>query len=206
MAKIKNDYFKLIEQQVEYSVKASEMLAHIVENYSLDDILSHRQSIHTIEHTADELHHDILTKLSAEFITPIDQEDILGLVQIVDDITDALDEVVLDCYMYRVSKLPEYASQMSKIVCKCVLALLEAVKELKNFKKPAQLRTYLVDLNSIENESDIVYCEAIHSLFGSTDDCKTLIAHKAIYESFESCCDLCEHAADVIEQIIIKNT
>ena len=29
---------------------------------------------------------------------------------------------------------------------------------------------------------------------------------KAIYESLENCCDLCEHASDVIEQIIIKNT
>lgn len=36
-------------------------------------------------------------------------------------------------------------------------------------------------------------------------DAKTLIGHKEIYDSLEECCDLCEHAADVIEQII-KNT
>lgn len=29
---------------------------------------------------------------------------------------------------------------------------------------------------------------------------------KAVYDSLENCCDLCEHAADVIEQIIMKNT
>ena len=28
----------------------------------------------------------------------------------------------------------------------------------------------------------------------------------AVYECLENCCDLCEHAADVIDQIIIKNT
>lgn len=55
--------------------------------------------MHDIEHRADEIHHDILKKLSTEFITPIEQEDILCLVQIIDDITDALDEVILDVYI-----------------------------------------------------------------------------------------------------------
>ena len=35
---------------------------------------------------------------------------------------------------------------------------------------------------------------------------KTLLGTKAVYEGLESCCDLCEHVADVIEQVIIKNT
>ena len=63
--------------------------------------------MHNIEHKADEIYHDILTRLSAEFITPIDQEDILRLVQIIDDVTDALDEVVLDCYMFHIDELPD---------------------------------------------------------------------------------------------------
>ena len=37
-------------------------------------------------------------------------------------------------------------------------------------------------------------------------DIRAVFGGKAIYESLENCCDLCEHAADVIDQIIIKNT
>ena len=162
--------------------------------------------MHAIEHEADVLHHDILTKLTAEFITPIDQDDILRLVQIIDDVTDALDEVILEFYMYHIDEVPAYATEISKIVNRCVKALHNATKELKNFKKPDALRPLLIDVNNMESEADAEYIKAIHELFAADAPQKTLLAHKEVYESLEECCDLCEHAADVIEQIIIKNT
>lgn len=206
MAKIKNDYFKLVEQQVEYCVQASDFLQEILCNYSVQSLPEQRAKMHDIEHKADEIHHDILRRLSAEFITPIDQEDILGLVQIIDEVTDALDEVVMDFYMYQVDRVPAAAPEQSQIINRCVKALYEAAKELKNFKKPENLRKRLIEVNTIESEADEVYVEAIHKLFGSETESKVLIGHKEIYESLENCCDLCERAADVIEQIIIKNT
>ena len=206
MAKIKNDYFKMVEQQVEYCVKASDFLQEIFCDYSAQNIPAQREKMHEIEHKADEVHHDILHKLSAEFITPIDQEDILRLVQIIDEVTDALDEVVLDFYMYQIDKLPAAAPELSKIINRCVKALYEAAKELKNFKKPSKLREKLIEVNTIESAADAVYVEALHKLFGTENESKVLIGHKAIYESLENCCDRCESAADVIEQIIIKNT
>lgn len=204
--KNKNDYFKLAEEQVACCVEAAELLEQILGDYSVEGLQERRDQMHRIEHKADEIHHDILTRLSAEFITPIDQEDILHLVQIIDDVTDALDEVVFECYMFRVDKIPESVPELSQIVCRCVKALAGAVKELKNFKKPEQLRAKLIEANTIESEADAVYVEAIHKLFGEETDSRKLIGSKAVYDCLESCCDLCEHAADVIEQIIIKNT
>lgn len=206
MAKKTNDYFKLIEEQTACCVKASDLLERILSEYSADRIEEYRAEMHAIEHTADEIHHDILSRLSTEFITPIDQEDILRLVQIVDDITDAIDEVILELYMYHVDALPEYSRKMSGTVNRCVKALNNAAAELKNFKKPKTLRTLLIRVNEIEGEADELYTLAIRALFGSDGDTKLLIGGKAVYESLESCCDLCEHASDVIEQIVIKNT
>ena len=161
--------------------------------------------MHEIEHTADEVHHDILKKLSAEFITPIDQEDILHLVQIIDDITDALDEVIMDIYMYHIDVIPGRAVELSEVVNKCVKSLDEAAENLRNFKKPEKLHALLIKVNDIEIEADKIYMDAIHELFGSDVNWKTLIGVKAVYEGLENCCDLCEHAADVIEQVIVKN-
>ena len=96
MAKNRNDYFSLAETQVSYCVRAAVLLECIFRDYSADESSLHRENIHAIEHEADGVHHDILTRLSTEFITPIDQEDILRLVQIIDDVTDSLDEVVLE--------------------------------------------------------------------------------------------------------------
>ena len=206
MAKNRNDYFELAKVQASYCVKAAELLSQILENYASCDLEKSRAQMHEIEHSADDIHHDILSSLSAEFITPIDQEDILRLVQIIDDVTDALDEVVLECYMFHITELPTEMPVISGIVCRCVKALYDAVAELKSFKKPEKLRTLLVNVNTIEGEADAAYVEAIHALFGNESDQRRLIGCKAVYECLENCCDLCEHAADVIDQIIIKNT
>lgn len=199
MAKKNNDYFAMIKKQSAYCVEASNLLEEILCKFNAESINAYREQMHEIEHAADEIHHDILNRLSTEFITPIDQEDILRLVQIIDDITDALDEVILDVYMYHIDVIPEETGRLSQVVNRCVKSLHEATGELKNFKKPDTLRALLVKVNDIETEADEVYIEAVHKLFGSGADEKTLLGVREMYESLESCCDLCERAADVIE-------
>ncbi len=206
MAKKKNDYFELLVNQAEFCVRAAKFLEESLCNFSAEKVNEIHSRMHQIEHSADVLHHDILTRLSTEFITPIDQEDILRLVQIIDDVTDALDEVTHDFYMYGIKELPNGVEAFSKLVSSCVNSLFDAVSELKNFKKPEQLREKIIEMNNSETQADTVYTDSIHALFESDADPKTLISTNKIFDSLENCCDLCEHAADIIEQIIIKNT
>lgn len=206
MAKIKNDYFKLIEKQLSYCVSASDLLSEILTLATPENIAAYKEKMHDIEHQADDIHHSILSSLSAEFITPIDQEDILHLVQMIDDITDAIDEVVMKFYMFDVKEIPSAAVALSNQVKNCVSALGNAGSELKNFKEPEKLRTYLIDVNTYESEADDIYFEAMRDLFTGNNDFKKILGHRSIYDSLEECCDLCEHASDIIEQIIIKNT
>lgn len=206
MAKQRNDYFQLILNQVAYCVKAADLLETLLAGYEAASLEERRAAMHRIEQEADEVYHDILNRLSVEFITPIDREDILHLVQIIDDVTDALDEVVLECYMFHVQTLPAQVSALAAAAGRCVRALETALTELKNFKKPENLRRLLVEVNTIEGEADGLYTEAIYRLFETESDGKKLISGKALYDSLENCCDLCEHAANVVDQIIIKNT
>lgn len=206
MAKKKNDYFKLMEEQVSYCVRAAELLEDIIANFSVETINKHRDEMHEIERAGDDIHHDIVTRLTSEFITPIDQEDILRLVQLIDDITDAVDEVVQNFYMYHVTEVNEDAILLSKLVNKCVKAFGMVVGEMKNFKKPDGIKNFVQTVNITESEADDVYTEAMHRLFASDADYRALITNRKIYSSLEACCDMCEDAADVVEQIIIKNT
>ncbi len=206
MGRKDNNYFKMLEEQVGYCVRAAALLEEILGNVTQESIGDYCEQMHALEHRADELHHDILTRLLAEFITPIDREDILQLVQIVDDITDALDEVVINFYMFCAKRVPPHALDMCALVKRCVGALLSACGELHNFKKPGKLRGELIEVNTAESEADACYIEAVHALFSGEADARTLLCDKAIYDNLEQCCDLCEHAADVIAHIVIKNT
>lgn len=207
MVRKNNDYFALITRQTACCVRAAALLEEILCHFRAEELPTYRQQMHELERQADGIQHDILTRLVTEFITPIDQEDILRLVQLIDDITDALDEVILELYMYHMTAIPADAPALCALVRRCVDTLHQAAGELKSYKKPEALRRLLVQVKSIETEADQRYTEAVHRLFAApAADGRVLLGAKAVYERLEDCCDLCEHAADVIEQVIIRNT
>ena len=206
MAKKTNEYFLLIEQQAAICVEAAALLENILTEYSAAGMAVHRVEMHAVERRADGICHDIRNRLSAAFITPIDQEDILHLAQLLDDVTDALDEVALECYMFRLAELPAGAPAFAGLTRRCVGKLCEAAIELRNFRSSGRLRALLAEVNTLEEQADDAYATAIHDLFAEDAAPRTLIAGKAIFDCMEACCDLCGHAADVMDQIIIKNT
>lgn len=206
MAKKTNEYFLLIEQQAAICVEAAALLENILMEYSAAGMAVRRVEMHAVERRADGICHDIRNRLSAAFITPIDQEDILHLAQLLDDVTDALDEVALECYMFRLAELPAGAPAFAGLTRRCVGKLCEAAIELRNFRSSGRLRALLAEVNTLEEQADDAYATAIHDLFAEDAAPRTLIAGKAIFDCMEACCDLCGHAADVMDQIIIKNT
>ena len=206
MAKKTNEYFLLIEQQAAICVEAAALLENILTEYSAAGMAVRRVEMHAVERRADGICHDIRYRLSAAFITPIDQEDILHLAQLLDDVTDALDEVALECYMFRLAELPAGAPAFAGLTRRCVGKLCEAAIELRNFRSSGRLRALLAEVNTLEEQADDAYATAIHDLFAEDAAPRTLIAGKAIFDCMEACCDLCGHAADVMDQIIIKNT
>lgn len=206
MAKKTNEYFLLIEQQAAICVEAAALLENILTEYSAAGMAVRRVEMHAVERRPDGICHDIRNRLSAAFITPIDQEDILHLAQLLDDVTDALDEVALECYMFRLAELPAGAPAFAGLTHRCVGKLCEAAIELRNFRSSGRLRALLAEVNTLEEQADDAYATAIHDLFAEDAAPRTLIAGKAIFDCMEACCDLCGHAADVMDQIIIKNT
>lgn len=206
MAKKTNEYFLLIEQQAAICVEAAALLENILTEYSAAGMAVRRVEMHAVERRADGICHDIRNRLSAAFITPIDQEDILHLAQLLDDVTDALDEVALECYMFRLAELPAGAPAFAGLTRRCVGKLCEAAIELRNFRSSGRLRALLAEVNTLEEQADDAYATAIHDLFAEDAAPRTLIAGKAIFDCMEACCVLCGHAADVMDQIIIKNT
>lgn len=206
MAKKTNEYFLLIEQQAAICVEAAALLENILTEYSAAGMAVRRVEMHAVERRADGICHDIRNRLSAAFITPIDQEDILHLAQLLDDVTDVLDEVALECYMFRLAELPAGAPAFAGLTRRCVGKLCEAAIELRNFRSSGRLRALLAEVNTLEEQADDAYATAIHDLFAEDAAPRTLIAGKAIFDCMEACCDLCGHAADVMDQIIIKNT
>ena len=120
MGRKKNhDYFSMLVDGVSYACAAAEMLNEYLQDFEPEKLSHHIEEMHKIEHAADIAKHEMLQKLLKEFITTIDREDILELADVIDDVTDSLEDVLLRMYMYNITQLREEALEFSAIIIKC---------------------------------------------------------------------------------------
>jgi uncharacterized protein Yka (UPF0111/DUF47 family) len=79
----------------------------------------------------------------------------------------------------------------------------EVMPRLRTF---APLSHYTVEINRLENDGDRISRDAIASLFESGIDPLVVIRWKDIFERLEEAIDACEHVANTLDGIVIKNS
>ena len=206
MSKLKkNFYFVSFSELAKYALRAAELLNEIILNYDLRNIKEELEKMNEIEHQADTANHAVVFKLIKEFIPPIEREDIIAICQKIDNVTDAIEDVLLRCYMYNVKKLRPDLLDFSKIVIASAQAMVLAFEEFHDFKKSSKLREYIVEVNNLEEKADRLYTDAVRKLYVETKDPIELVVWDEIYFRFENCCDAIEDVADAIESVIMKN-
>ena len=121
--KNENNYFTMFAEAVSYSCKAADMLKEDFTDFDPARLAVRIEEMHHIEHTADIAKHELMEKLMKEFITPIDREDILELSNALDDVTDSLEDVLLQLYMFGIISLREDSLTFAAIINDCCHAL-----------------------------------------------------------------------------------
>ncbi len=201
-----NDYFEMLVELIGYSCEAASLLDNTISNFRMSQIDSKIKDMHQIEHDADIKNHEMINKLSKEFITPIERGDIIELANEIDNVTDAIEDVLVRIYMFNISVMREEALEFSKLIVKMCNETNALIKELRNFKKSSEISKLIININDLEEEGDRIYTKSIKGFYSSIMDPIKFITWKETFEYFEKCCDACEHVADAIESVIMKNT
>ena len=94
------DYFNAFLAMGRHSLRAGELLKETLETYDPAVLKERMAQLHTVEHSADTLKHQLTDQLIREFLPPIEREDIMELSDVIDDLTDAIEDVVIRRYMY----------------------------------------------------------------------------------------------------------
>ena len=202
--KNENNYFKMFAEAVSYSCKAADMLKEDFTDFDPSRLAVRIEEMHHIEHTADIAKHELMEKLMKEFITPIDREDILELSNALDDVTDSLEDVLLQLYMFGITSLREDSLTFAAIINDCCHALKKLMLEFENFRKSKVIKDMIIEINHLEENGDRLYTEAMHRLYTNTPDTLEVLSWTTIYNCMEKCCDKSEDAADVVEAVILK--
>ena len=199
-------YFAFFCEMIECACEASTALNAMFSNFESANLRQEADVIHEIEHAADLKKHDMMSQLLREFLPPIDREDIVNISHVLDEIVDLIEEVVLCLYMNDIQKCrPDVQPMMALIVKQCE-ELQKLMAEFENYKKSDKLRQSIIVINTLEEEGDRLYLEAMRNLKLTCSDPFEMIAWRDIYSSLEDCSDACEKVADAVEEVVMKNT
>ncbi len=200
------NYFDSFVRMVNYSCLAADLLKEIMTNYNQDVLHEKTIEMHSIEYQGDCERHEMIRNLLHEFITPIEREDIMALADAIDTVTDTVEDVLMRLYMYNIKEIYTCALDITSIIVKSCYALKSALSEFHNFRKSKSLHTLLVDVNDLEEEADRLYTKAMRNLYVSSKDMMQVIAWDQTFDYLEMCCDACEEVANLMENIVMKNS
>jgi predicted phosphate transport protein (TIGR00153 family) len=160
--------------------------------------------IKRLEHQADQVTHEVVTRLDRVFITPLDREDIHLLASRLDDVIDLIEGTARRLQMFRAGKAPEGAVLMADVIGRAVAQLQVAVRSLEKNRAGTVLEA-CVQVKRLEEEGDSLYHEWLGRLFEGDPDPLNVIKWKEIYDNLEKTLDDIEDAANVLESISIKH-
>jgi len=194
------DFFVLFQQQAENIVSGATALTQLLENYT--GVAEQVQHIKKIEHSGDEISHNIFRKLNQTFVTPFDREDIHELCGTMDDVIDLVDAAASRFVLYEIGEVRAGTAELSKVLTISTMELSAAIHAIP---LPTQAIQRVIEINRLENESDRICRGLISRLFAEEKDPVQIIKWKEIFEVMEAAVDKCEDVSNVIESIILKN-
>ena len=204
----KNDqyYFDNFIACTNSACQAARMLEENLNDFHVDTLQAKLDALHEIEHGADQKKHEMMGVLVKAFITPIEREDIILLSQGIDEVTDKIEDVLIRVYINNVQTIRPDALRMLDIVIACTEEVCALVKEFPDFRRSKKLNESIIRINSLEEQADRIYFASMRALHTEGGDVLEILAWREIYTYLEKCADACEHVADVVEEVVMKNS
>ena len=104
---------------------------------------------------------------------------------------------------YRLEPIPPAVVELCAVVHDSAKSIANAFHKLN---KDEKLLDDCIEVNRLEDYADMVARRAIAELFEQEKDPIALIKHKEIFEALEGITDRGEDVADVLQNVVVKNS
>jgi predicted phosphate transport protein (TIGR00153 family) len=195
-------FYDMFEQIAGVLVSAAGVLVDATAK--IDAVPENAKRMERLEHDADVITHDIITRLNRTFITPIDREDIHRLASTLDDVLDLMEAATERFILYRVDTLRPEAHQIAKVIQEQVQQVQQMLPKLRHLRHE-QILSHCIEINRLENVADRILRDSIAALFDGTPNPLTVIKWRGLYELLEAATDKCQDVANTVEAIVLKN-
>lgn len=202
-------FFQMFNEHARYMTEAARAFSHLVANYADHDLRDkYNREVDAAEHSADRVTREVNRVLHTTFITPIDREQILSLINMMDDVADLFQDTAETLYLYDVRGINEDARRLSDLAVKCCERIQHVVSLIEHVGQPetaeAALKT-CEEIDILESDADRVMRAAMSRLFREEEDVREVLKLKEIYQLLESITDKCEDVANLIEGIVLEH-
>ena len=202
----KNNYFyESFENLCEYAIKEIEVLNKGLSDFSNSTLIELKDSVHKIEHEADVKKKEIEEKLAKEFITPIDREDIFVLLDNIDDLCDAIEEISFKLYIRNYKKLTPKTMLFAEKSKEAIIAVSEVLHNFEHINNKVIMDPLINKVLILEEAVDKIYEIHVHNLYLENKDYDEIRLGERVYSYFEYVTDKCRDICKTILIIMYKN-
>ncbi len=196
-------FFDLLEKQADTAVEGADALVDMAKNF--ENVAVKRDKIKEIESRGDSIVHTISEELNKTFVTPFDHDDLSELTSRLDDILDFIEAASHRMWAYDIKEVPPDMIRLAEVIQTSTKEVACAVKDLRNMNGRNEILRHCIEINRLENVGDDIQHTAVAALF-KTKDAVEIMKLKEIYEHLEEATDKCEDAADVLKDVLMKNS
>lgn len=192
------DFYGMLLEQARLTEEGLKYLREFVQTPS-EPLGEH---VDQAEKRADEKRRLLIEALNRTFVTPIDREDIFALSRAIDDVVDYAKSTVEEMMLFQVQP-NHHLRDMSEILYEGARHITHAVSELRSMGRPMQ--EHIILAKKSENRMEHLYREALAELF-KNPDVATILKMREIYRHLSNAADRGDEAADILSDILVKNT
>ena len=201
----KFNYYDEFIKNVSIALEMSEILKEFINNFENNSAKEIEKKVHKLENDADDNMHYLLDFLVKDFLPPIEREDIILIANNIDDVIDYIDKVVIYINILSIEKLRENIFDFIGLINRLSLLQKEMMEKLKSTKKYEEVNEIVIKINNLEDEGDKLYEKAIKQLF-KENNLLEIIKWEKIYTYLERCFDAFEGVANIVGEVVLKNS
>jgi len=194
-----SDQFSLAANNL---VDMAAMLQTVV-NLEIADGFEHLfNQIDKKENIGDDITHKIYLYLNKIVFTPLDRPDIQALASGIDDVADAIREAVSRMFLYNIDEFSSPIKQLAAIILSACIEIKNAIP-LLFAKKTGELAVICCQIKNHGHDADLIYYNALASLFADENNAIKLLKHREILSSLENSINKCKNVTEVFNTIAI---
>lgn len=198
-----DEFYSMFSEFSALIVSTAKLFVTYIESFPSSE--DYEVQIKNYETLCDDQVGKIISTLNTSFITPFDREDISRLALLMDEIPDGIESVSAHLSMYDIKEMRPEAVQVAHLILFASEELQKAFERLPDYHKDDSAIRHTRSANEYEDQGDVVYRNALSSIFRNVKDPIDVLKWKSLLDRLESTLDACKHVANAVQNVIVKN-